>query len=153
LRRTLPETRQVASESQSEASPDQGAVFVQRTGVHSEGVRQVKRFDVEIDRRDDYVVVRPVGELDLSAGQAIEEALGPLENEFSEVVIDLRAVEVLDSTGLRVILAADARSRSDGFNLRIIKGSHQVRRLLSLTGMNTRLPLIDASELGDAARS
>jgi anti-anti-sigma factor len=111
----------------------------------------LKQFDVEIDRRQHYVVVRPVGELDLEAVNAVEEALGPLENEFSEVVIDLRAVEFLDSTGLRVILAADARSRSAGFNLRIIKGSHQVRRLLSLTGIDTRLPLIDASELPEVA--
>jgi anti-sigma B factor antagonist len=134
LRRTLPETCGVVFENQS-------------------GIFELKRFDVEIDRREHCVVVRPVGELDLAAVHAVEEALGPLENEFSEVVIDLRAVEFLDSTGLRVILAADARSRSDGFNLRIIKGSHQVRRLLSLTGMDTHLQLIDADELGDAARS
>jgi anti-sigma B factor antagonist len=135
LRRTLPETRQVAP------------------GVHSERVRDLKRVVVEIDRHEHYVVVRPVGELDLAAVQAVEEALGPLEEEFSEVVIDLRAVEFLDSTGLRVILAADARSRSDGFNLRIIKGTHQVRRLLSLTGMDTHLQLIDADELADVGRS
>lgn len=107
----------------------------------------VERFDVEIERRGHYVIVRPVGDLDLAVVDVVEQTLSPLENEFSEVVIDLRAVEFLDSTGLRAILSADARSRSNGFNLRIIKGGDQVQRLLSHTGMDKHLSLIDASEL------
>lgn len=111
----------------------------------------MKRFDVEVERREHYVLVRPVGELDLAAVDAIEEVLSPLEREFSEVVIDLRAVEFLDSAGLRVVLSADARSQGNGFNLRIIKGGEQVEKVLSLTGMDKHLPLIDANELTDAA--
>jgi anti-sigma B factor antagonist len=107
----------------------------------------VERFDVEVERRGHYVVVRPVGDLDLAVVDVVEQTLRPLENEFSEVVIDLRAVEFLDSTGLRMILSADARSRNDAFNLRVIKGGDQVQRLLALTGMDKHLSLIDASEL------
>lgn len=73
----------------------------------------MESFEVHVERHQHYAVVRPVGELDLAAVNAVEKALSPLEHEFSEVVIDLRAVEFLDSTGLRVILAADARSRSN----------------------------------------
>jgi anti-sigma B factor antagonist len=110
----------------------------------------LNRFDVEVERRGNYAIVRPVGDLDLAVVDEVEAALRPLENEFGEVVIDLRAVEFLDSTGLRAILSADARSRSNGFNLRLINGSEQVQKVLALTGMDKRLPLIDASELPDA---
>jgi anti-sigma B factor antagonist len=110
----------------------------------------LNRFDVEVERRENYAIVRPVGDLDLAVVDEVEAALRPLEIEFGEVVIDLRAVEFLDSTGLRAILSADARSRSNGFNLRLINGSEQVQKVLALTGMDRRLPLIDASELPDA---
>jgi anti-sigma B factor antagonist len=107
----------------------------------------LKRFDVEIERCGKYVVVRPVGELDLAAVDILEAALSPVETEFGEIVIDLRQVEFLDSTGLRVILSADARSRSNGFRLKVINGTEQVRHVLALTGMDKHLPLIDAGEL------
>jgi anti-sigma B factor antagonist len=111
----------------------------------------LKRFDVEIERCEDYAVVRPVGELDLAAVDVLEAALSPVETEFGKVVIDLRGVEFLDSTGLRVILSADARARSDGFDLKVINGTEQVRQLLTLTGMDKHLPLIDAGELNGPA--
>ena len=104
----------------------------------------MNRFDVEIDRYGHYAVVRPSGELDLAAVDILAAALTPVEKEFGEIVIDLRRVEFLDSTGLRVILSADARSRSDGFKLKIINGPEQVRQVLALTGMDKHLPLIDA---------
>jgi anti-sigma B factor antagonist len=110
----------------------------------------LKHFDVEVERRGNCAVVRPVGDLDLAVVDELEAALRPLEDEFGEVVIDLRAVEFLDSTGLRAILSADARSRSNGFNLRIVNGSEEVQKVLTLTGMDKRLPLIAASELPDA---
>ncbi len=111
---------------------------------------RLKRFDIEIERRGHYAVVRPVGELDLAAVDILEAALSPVETEFGEIVIDLRQVEFLDSTGLRVILSADARSRSNGFKLKVINGTEQVRHVLALTGMDKHLPLIDAGELPDA---
>ena len=111
----------------------------------------MNRFDVEIERCGKYAVVRPVGELDLAAVDSLEAALSPLETEFGKVVIDLRQVEFLDSTGLRVILSADARSRSDGFKLAVINGPEQVRHVLALTGMDKHLPLIDAGELDSPA--
>jgi anti-sigma B factor antagonist len=109
----------------------------------------LKDFEVEVARRGEYVVVRPVGELDLAAVDAVERALIPLESEFTEIVIDLRAVEFLDSAGLRAILACDARARQDGFRLRIINGGNQVQKLLSLTGMDEHLTLVDPDQLSD----
>jgi anti-anti-sigma factor len=123
--------------------------FVRGREFAEKGVGPLKGFDVEVERRADHVIVRPVGELDLGAVDAVERALRPLEREFSELVVDLRAVEFLDSAGLRAILASDARSRQDGFKLRIVNGGSQVQKVLSLTGMDKHLTLIDADELSD----
>ena len=105
-------------------------------------------FKVEVERREHYAIVRPAGELDLAAVEAFEQTLSALEHEFGELVIDLRAIEFLDSTGLRALVAADARSRSNGSKLRIINGGEPVRKVLSLTGMDNHLPLIDPNKLG-----
>jgi anti-anti-sigma factor len=108
----------------------------------------MKSFEIHVERHQHYAVVRPVGELDLAAVDSVEDALSPLEHEFGELVIDLRAVEFLDSAGLRVLVAAYARSRSNGFKLRIINGGEPVQKVLTLTGMDRHLPLIDPNELG-----
>jgi anti-anti-sigma factor len=110
----------------------------------------MKSFEVHVERRQHYAVVRLVGELDLAVVRAVEDALSPLEKEFGEVIIDLREVEFMDSVGLRVILSANARARSDGFSLRIIKGGNQVQKLLALTRMDEHLTLIDPSALPEA---
>ena len=92
-------------------------------------------------------MVRPVGEFDLAGVEAVEEALRPLEHAFGKVIIDLRGVEFLDSTGLRCLLQADARSRRNGSELQIINSDGgQVQRVLELTGMDKKLPLIDKDQ-------
>jgi anti-anti-sigma factor len=63
---------------------------------------------------------------------------------FKQVTLDLRAVSFLDSTGLRVILEWDARSRADGFAFSLVAGPPAVQRLFDLTDTTTRLAFVDA---------
>ena len=62
---------------------------------------------------------------------------------FKQVTLDLRAVCFLDSTGLRMILEWDARSRADGFGFSLVAGPPTVQRLFDLTDTTTRLTFID----------
>jgi len=107
----------------------------------------LKSIDVEVERHERFALVRPVGDLDLAAKEEVEAALEPLEKEFREVILDLRSVEFLDSTGLRVLLSANARSRADGFRLRIVGGGEAVQRVIALTGMDKHLPLIEPNDV------
>ena len=76
---------------------------------------------------------------DLTAAQMREiDAPG-----VTRLIVDLREVTFLDSTGLRTITSADARARKDGHELRIVRGSDQVQKLLHVTGMDKILPLVD----------
>ncbi len=104
-------------------------------------------FEITVDEHEDFVLVRLCGEFDLAASEAVETALLPLEARFPMVILDLREVTFLDSTGLRAIVSADARSRKDGFELKIVRGSEEVQKLLYLAGLDKILPLIDADEL------
>ena len=103
-----------------------------------------QEFGVEVTRDDRVSTVRVRGEIDLAAAERLEQALQSVQDEPSEVtILDLREVTFLDSTGLRTITSADARARKDGHELRIVRGSDQVQKLLHVTGMDKILPLVD----------
>src|SRR6202021_1893333 len=55
------------------------------------------------------------------------------------VIVDLRELEFMDSTGLSIIVRAHQRLSEHGCELTLIKGPPQVQRLLDLTGVADRL--------------
>jgi anti-sigma B factor antagonist len=93
------------------------------------------------------VRVALTGELDMSSALVFDEELRRVEAEDlpRTVVLDLRRLKFLDSTGLRLILSAHARARRCGRNLRIVQGSAAVRRIFRLTGMDDRLDIVEES--------
>jgi anti-anti-sigma factor len=115
-----------------------------------EGMTQAP-FEIVVDEHDTYVHVRMEGEFDLAAVEAVETTLLPLEARFSTVILDLRGVSFLDSTGMRAIVSADARSRQRHFELKIVRGPEPVQKLLYLAGLDKILPLIDANEMPGTA--
>ncbi len=74
-----------------------------------------------------------------------------MENELSAIeanspgtlVLDLRRVEFIDSTGLRALIAADERARSDGRRLAVVRGPDAVERLLAVTQLDQRLDIVE----------
>jgi anti-anti-sigma factor len=104
-------------------------------------------FEVEVERGDGQAVVRVSGEFDLAATHVVEEALLSVEDDQNRVIVlDLREVTFLDSTGLRTITSADHRARDAGHELRIVRGPEQIQKLLYVTGMDKILPLVDDPE-------
>jgi anti-anti-sigma factor len=63
------------------------------------------------------------------------------------VVLHLRGVTFLDSTGLHLVLQVDAASRAQGWEFGLIGGAADVQRVFDLTGARARLPFLTASEL------
>lgn len=104
-------------------------------------------FEVDVERGEGRAVVRVSGEFDLAATEVVEGALLAVEGAGNGlVVLDLREVTFLDSTGLRTITSADHRAREAGRELRIVRGAEQIQKLLYLTGMDKILPLVDDPE-------
>src|SRR4051794_29736156 len=81
------------------------------------------------------------GELDLSSALTFEEELRRIEDqsELALLVLDLRLLKFMDSTGLRLILSAHARALNRGRKLAIVQGGEAVRRIFRLTGVHDRL--------------
>jgi anti-anti-sigma factor len=85
-----------------------------------------------------------VGELDIASCERLEKELAAVEADSPEtVVLDLRRVEFIDSTGLRALIAADERARSEGRRLAVVRGPNAVERLLAVTQLDQRLEIVD----------
>jgi anti-sigma B factor antagonist len=102
------------------------------------------RVDVESDA--DVARVEFDGELDLATVGIAEEAM-QRTNEAETLVLDLRNLTFLDSSGLRLILMCAERESPRVF---VVRGSAQVSRVFELTGAGERLNLIDDPSLIDA---
>jgi anti-anti-sigma factor len=84
------------------------------------------------------------GELDLSSAEELETHLKQIESSEPDVlVLDLRKLEFMDSTGLRTVIAADARARERGARLVVVRAPDEVDRVFRLTRMDQHLELVD----------
>jgi anti-anti-sigma factor len=105
------------------------------------------QFRVEVAHVADAIVVRLVGELDVASSPVLERALEELVGvDAGVVVLDLRELEFMDSTGLRAVLVAHQAASDAGRRFGLVKGPEQVQRLLSLTQVADRLVIADSPE-------
>ena len=108
-------------------------------------------FRVDVAPERDIVRVCPSGEVDLATVGRIRERVDELTSAgFRHVVIDLRGVTFLDSTGLRLLLELHEASCSDGWELGILEGSAEVQRGFEVTGLRTLLPFVAIGELSNS---
>jgi anti-anti-sigma factor len=90
------------------------------------------------------VTVSLKGELDLSSVGKVEEELARVEATGpSLLVLDLSQLSFLDSTGLRAVVTADERARSNGRRLVIVRGPDPVQRVFAITRLEDRLEMVD----------
>lgn len=96
----------------------------------------VSSFSVSVSfPADDVPTLRPAGELDVAAVAEMEQALTEAYERSATVQIDMQEVSFLDSTGLRLLLAARQRCQADGGRLLIANPQAETLRLLDLTGL------------------
>jgi anti-sigma B factor antagonist len=89
------------------------------------------------------------GELDLSSALTFDEEIRRAEErEPHTLVLDLRALKFLDSTGLRLIMSARARAGKRGHRFAVVQGSEAVQRIFRLAGVTRRLDLVEEVPAG-----
>ncbi len=85
------------------------------------------------------------GDLDMGATFSVERELDRLidREQVPRLVLDLRGVDFMDSTGLRLLLQTDARAREGDFELALVRGRPEVHRVFELAGLAEVLPFTD----------
>ena len=89
------------------------------------------------------IVVR--GDLDVATAPEFREAAERLAaaGNASRLVIDLRGLGFMDSSGLRALIAARDSAEVAGRDFAVVQGPRQVQRLMRITRVGERLNLLD----------
>lgn len=106
-------------------------------------------FDVESHRRENGLSVVLRGELDVAQALHLREHFRKLEDEIRAreeednlVVIDLRELTFIDSSGIRALIGASQRMRAEAAEVVFIPGPENIRRVFSITGVDKRLRFV-----------
>jgi anti-sigma B factor antagonist len=101
-------------------------------------------FDTTLSSAGDALIALS-GELDLSGAPALDQEIEELSRRpgVQRVVLDLRGLDFLDSSGLRVVALAERRLRSGGRGLVLVRGNENVQRVFEITRMDERLDFVD----------
>jgi anti-anti-sigma factor len=83
------------------------------------------------------------GELDVGSAERLEARLGELVKAARQVIIDLRGLTFMDSTGVRIVWEMASASANDGFDLALIQGPTAIRSVFEMSGLITRLPFVE----------
>jgi anti-sigma B factor antagonist len=81
------------------------------------------------------------GELDLATAPELEAVLLRICGDGKAVVLDLRGLTSMDSSGLRLMLLARSLCRECGSELSVIPGEQNIHHLLEISGSAERIPL------------
>jgi anti-sigma B factor antagonist len=97
--------------------------------------------------------VRPSGELDMAAASVLEARMDEArEAGATRLVVDLRGLRFMDSTGLTLLTRWSLAAERDGYALALLPGPPQVHRLFELTRLERHFTFLDAQEGRDDAR-
>jgi anti-anti-sigma factor len=105
----------------------------------------IPSFGIDVVQNGSSTRIAPTGELDIATTPALEQAIAEATaTPGAALVLDLRELTFMDSTGLRTLAQCNARAEPDGFTLVIWRGSRQIERVLEISGLGALLPLEDA---------
>ena len=118
-------------------------------GLHDDISRgPVPTLDFQTTRDGTVAVIVATGELDLSGATVLETELERLTDDpqLGTIVLDLRQLEFMDSSGLRLVVLADMRAREAGRRFALVRGPETVHRVFEITRMSDRLDFVDSLE-------
>jgi anti-sigma B factor antagonist len=104
-------------------------------------------FAVDVRRRSDVAIVQPHGELDMATAETLRAALDGVENA-GRLVLDLRGLSFIDSSGLHLLVALHERAQRDGFQLTLIAPAAPADKAIQLSGLDQTLPFVAADDAG-----
>ena len=104
---------------------------------------EYRPLEVHVSAGPDEVRVAPAGEVDLASAGLLRERIGALHGERARLVLDLRDVSFMDSTGVRLMLDLAREATGEAWELSVINVPSAVHRVFELCGV------LDALRLGE----
>lgn len=107
-----------------------------RSRAKARANRKVSELAVSFERRADVLVIRLAGHLDIYTVPALQSRVATRSQAETPIVIDLREVELLDSSGLGILIAIRNRSQQAGCRLGVVSDDGQLRDVLMIAGLD-----------------
>jgi anti-sigma B factor antagonist len=94
------------------------------------------RLEVQTQPDRDRVILEVSGELDMASVGFLQAALDEVrESGWESIVLDVRELTFIDSSGLALLLHTDRAARSSGLAFAVVDGSPAFARLLEIVGL------------------
>ena len=110
-----------------------------------EGIR------ISSGRRDGFAVVAVSGELDIVTSRQFDECLVEVRQDDMHIIIDLSAVDFMDTGSLAVIVGHWKQVTAAGGTLALAGARYRYTKTLWITGLADRLPMYDSVDAAVAA--
>jgi anti-sigma B factor antagonist len=114
-------------------------------GVQLEGIR------ISSQRRDGFAVVAVTGELDIVTSRRFDECLAEVRQDDTHIIVDLSAVDFMDTGSLAVIVGHWKQLTAAGGTLALAGARYRYTKTLWITGLADRLPLYESVDAAVAA--
>jgi anti-anti-sigma factor len=102
-------------------------------------------FSIAANDRDGRAHLTLRGELDLATAPELEQLVNERLDAGQEVVVDLRGLEFMDSSGIRVLVAAHARAARTDTRLFVVRpaAATAVAKIVEVSGLDGELNIVD----------
>ena len=100
-------------------------------------------FDVRAISEGDRAVLLLEGELDFSVAPRARAALEGSSPDARTLIIDLRGLTFMDSSGIHLLIEAREHCRASGRTLLVVRGNARVHRGLVALGLEDELKFVD----------
>ena len=137
-------SRLMAEGTSSSAPAPQPAGPATEVGIETrQAAADRHRLEVHVDRVESILVITPVGDIDIVTGGLFLEALiAAISTGESRLIVDLRQVPFMDSTGPTMFLSAHRALRVIEGELHIV-ATPQIAEIFQLAWMDKFFPLQD----------
>jgi anti-sigma B factor antagonist len=110
---------------------------------HNPSSPQRTPFGIELKPDRERVLVCVSGEVDLATAHQLKESVAELlDSGFKRLVVDLRRVTFLDSSGIDALLTCDRAAAQHDAIMQVALGDARTRRTLEITGAIDYLNLV-----------
>ena len=102
-------------------------------------------FSIAESDRDGRAHLSLRGELDLATAPELEQLVNERLDEGQEVVVDLRGLDFMDSSGIRVLVAAHARAARNDTRFFVVRPApaSAVAKIVEVSGLDGELNIVD----------
>ena len=94
---------------------------------------------INVERDFELVTLEITGRLDTTTAPNLETTVKELSEDVKELVFDISGVEYISSAGIRVIISAHKKMKSNQGTMRIEKANEQVLEVFEMTGLSEML--------------